>query len=57
MVVGTRPSLGKDFELENKRGMQLRGRRVGNVRPPMLPLTEEVDQLVKNTVEGMRFES
>jgi dihydrodipicolinate synthase/N-acetylneuraminate lyase len=26
-----------------KRGLELRGRKVGAVRPPMLPLTDEVD--------------
>lgn len=38
-----------------KRGLALRGRDVGSVRPPMLPLTEEVDQLVRKAVTGMKF--
>jgi 4-hydroxy-tetrahydrodipicolinate synthase len=38
-----------------KRGLELRGRRVGSVRPPMLPLTEEVDRLVHEAVSRMSF--
>jgi 4-hydroxy-tetrahydrodipicolinate synthase len=38
-----------------KRGMELRGRRVGVPRPPMLPLTEEVDRLVQDAVGRMTF--
>ena len=38
-----------------KRGMELRGRPVGGVRPPMLPLTEEVDRLVQDAVGRMTF--
>jgi dihydrodipicolinate synthase/N-acetylneuraminate lyase len=38
-----------------KRGMELRGRRVGVPRPPMLPLTEEVDRLVQDVVGRMTF--
>jgi len=36
-----------------KRGLELRGRRVGPVRPPMLPLTEEVDARLERAVAGM----
>jgi 4-hydroxy-tetrahydrodipicolinate synthase len=39
-----------------KRGLELRGRDVGTVRPPMLPLTEQVDQIVRRAVEGLDFE-
>jgi hypothetical protein len=35
--------------------MELRGRRVGVPRPPMLPLTEEVDKLVQDVVGRMTF--
>jgi len=38
-----------------KRGLQLRGRDVGTVRPPMLPLTPEVDALVKKAVARLKF--
>ena len=38
-----------------KRGMELRGRRVGVPRPPMLPVTEEVDRLVQDVVSRMTF--
>lgn len=38
-----------------KRGMELRGRRAGAPRPPMLPLTEEVDRLVQDAVGRMTF--
>jgi dihydrodipicolinate synthase/N-acetylneuraminate lyase len=38
-----------------KRGLELRGRAVGPVRRPMLPLTEEVDALVKQVVSNMSF--
>jgi 4-hydroxy-tetrahydrodipicolinate synthase len=48
---GERP----DWIAAIKRGMELRGRRAGTVRPPMLPLTEEVYQLVKDAVEAMTF--
>lgn len=36
-----------------KRGMELRGRRVGTVRPPMLPLSEEMDRLVQQVVASL----
>ena len=39
-----------------KRGLELRGRYVGSVRRPMLPLTDEVDKLVRDVVGGMTFE-
>jgi len=39
-----------------KRGMELRGRDVGTVRPPMLPLTDEVDAAVRRVVEAMTFD-
>ncbi len=38
-----------------KRGLELRGHAVGPVRRPMLPLTEEVDALVKQVVAKMSF--
>jgi 4-hydroxy-tetrahydrodipicolinate synthase len=38
-----------------KRGLELRGRQVGSVRPPMLPLTEEVNELVQAVVGPMTF--
>jgi 4-hydroxy-tetrahydrodipicolinate synthase len=38
-----------------KRGLELRGRQVGGVRPPMLPLTDEVDRLVTEAVRAMTF--
>ena len=40
-----------------KRGMELRGRKAGKVRPPMLPLTDEVDQLVQSVVGKMTFKA
>lgn len=39
-----------------KRGLELRGHKVGSVRPPMLPLTPELDRKVQKAVAGMRFE-
>ena len=39
-----------------KRGLELRGRYVGSVRRPMLPLTPEVDVLVREAVGRMKFE-
>ena len=39
-----------------KRGLELRGHAVGSVRRPMLPLTEEVDSLVRAAVAKMSFE-
>lgn len=39
-----------------KRGLALRGRDVGTVRPPMLPLTPEVDALVRQAVGRMKFD-
>ncbi len=38
-----------------KRGLELRGHRVGSVRPPMLPLTKDVDRLVQEVVSKMKF--
>lgn len=38
-----------------KRGLELRGRPVGSVRRPMLPLTDEVDALVRDVVTKMSF--
>lgn len=38
-----------------KRGLELRGRPVGSVRRPMLPVTEEVDVLIQRAVSGMGF--
>lgn len=39
-----------------KRGLELRGRDVGPVRRPMLPLTHEVDAALKRVVGAMTFE-
>ena len=36
-----------------KRGLELRKRKVGPVRPPMLPLTEQVDAHLQKTVAAM----
>lgn len=38
-----------------KRGLAVRGRPVGSVRPPMLPLTPEVDADVTRIVKAMSF--
>jgi 4-hydroxy-tetrahydrodipicolinate synthase len=38
-----------------KRGLELRGRKVGAVRRPMLPLTDEVDQRLQKAVESMNL--
>lgn len=53
-------TVGRDGERPDwiaviKRGMELRGRRAGVPRPPMLPLTEEVDRLVQDVVGRMTF--
>ncbi len=39
-----------------KRGLELRGHKVGTVRPPMLPLTEDVDQKLQQIVAALKFE-
>jgi 4-hydroxy-tetrahydrodipicolinate synthase len=39
-----------------KRGLELRGHRVGTVRPPMLPLTPETDARVRKAVAGLHFD-
>lgn len=39
-----------------KRGLELRGHKVGTVRPPMLPLTPELDRKVQKAVAGMTFD-
>jgi 4-hydroxy-tetrahydrodipicolinate synthase len=39
-----------------KRGLELRGKRVGDVRRPMLPLTEDVENRVRRAVESMSFD-
>jgi 4-hydroxy-tetrahydrodipicolinate synthase len=39
-----------------KRGLELRGHRVGTVRPPMLPLTPETDARVRKAVAGLNFD-
>jgi 4-hydroxy-tetrahydrodipicolinate synthase len=39
-----------------KRGLEVRGHRVGSVRPPMLPLTAELDAEVTRIVQAMTFE-
>lgn len=38
-----------------KRGLELRGHKVGTVRPPMLPLTPELSKNVEAAVAGMKF--
>lgn len=38
-----------------KRGLELRGRKVGAVRRPMLPVTDEVDQRLQKAVESMNL--
>lgn len=38
-----------------KRGLELRGRRAGSVRPPMLPLTPELNRKVEQAVSRMTF--
>ena len=38
-----------------KRGLELRGRPVGGVRRPMLPLTDEVDKMVQEVVGKLAF--
>ncbi len=40
-----------------KRGLELRGRDVGPVRRPMLPLTEDVDAKVREAVAGLKFDA
>ncbi len=39
-----------------KRGLELRGRQVGTVRQPMLPLTEHVDARLAKIVEALSFD-
>lgn len=39
-----------------KRGLELRGRKVGRVRPPMLPVTEDTDARLRKIVASMNFE-
>lgn len=39
-----------------KRGLELRGKNVGTVRVPMLPLTKEVDAEVVEVVSKMKFD-
>ncbi len=39
-----------------KRGLELRGRNAGTVRPPMLPLMKEVDNEVVKVVSHMKFD-
>ena len=39
-----------------KRGLELRGRRVGTVRPPMLPLTPQVEARLEKIVEALSFD-
>ncbi len=38
-----------------KRGLEVRGHNVGTVRPPMLPLTPELNRKVEAAVAGMKF--
>jgi 4-hydroxy-tetrahydrodipicolinate synthase len=39
-----------------KRGLELRGRHVGGVRPPMLPVTEDTEARLWEIVTSMTFE-
>ncbi len=39
-----------------KRGLELRGRKVGSVRPPMLPLTPELEADLVQVVRAMTFD-
>ena len=39
-----------------KRAMELRGRTVGTVRPPMLPLTPETDKKLQKIIAAMSFD-
>ena len=48
-VGGERP----DWIAVIKRGLELRGRKVGPVRPPMLPLTGELDAQLQKAVAAM----
>jgi dihydrodipicolinate synthase/N-acetylneuraminate lyase len=50
-VSGERP----DWIAVIKRGLELRGRKVGPVRPPMLPLTDEVDARLQQALAAMRL--
>jgi 4-hydroxy-tetrahydrodipicolinate synthase len=50
-VGGERP----DWIAVIKRGLELRGRKVGPVRPPMLPLTDEVDARLQQALAAMRL--
>lgn len=52
-VGGERP----DWIAVIKRGLELRGRQVGGVRPPMLPLTAEVDARLEKAVRAMELET
>lgn len=52
-VGGERP----DWIAVIKRGLELRGRQVGGVRPPMLPLTAEVDARLEKAVRAMELEA
>ena len=48
---GERP----DWVAVIKRAMELRGRPVGSVRAPMLPVTDEVDALLKKAMSKLTF--
>ena len=39
-----------------KRGLELRGRHVGSVRPPMLPVTPETDARLREIVAALSFD-
>lgn len=52
-VGGERP----DWIAVIKRGLELRGRRVGSVRRPMLPLTGQVEARLEQAVRAMDLES
>ena len=55
LVTVPRGGVRADWVAVIKRGRELRGRRVGVPRPPMLPVTEEVDRLVQDVVSRMTF--
>lgn len=39
-----------------KKGLELRGRQVGSVRPPMLPVTKDVETRLRKIVAAMTFD-
>ena len=51
-VGGERP----DWIAVIKKGLEFRGRNVGSVRPPMLPVTEDVERKLRKIVDDLSFE-